>query len=682
MRKTKTEKREVLSAVPMPVADVKRSPESVYWLQLLGGIILGFVGMKVIGGFRPNWVLGGPLELLSAFLIICSFPKKFEIQTTAEEKKEDGLEGVTKPLWNAFIWLGIVILMVISQIKFRMDSLTTGWILALVSLFLIVLFRGGRALISSKSAEFHFDETLWFWIVMIGAAVLRFSLLGNNFTGLQGDEANNLTDEVGVLEGNLTSPFVTGWGGTPTFPDFIVAIFFKIFGVNLWVARLVSVLASLISLWFFHRWCRFWMGNLASLIAVFLLAVSWWFLYFSFSPFHNSLLLMWQIMAFYFLEKGLKEGKRMDFWWAGFCVAASLMNYVAGRSVPIAMFATVLGYMFFRKDRFLKTFWKPLILTALGFFWFAGPYLYYAVQYPNEIWGRVKPGWISYSAQQTGNYFFLLKSYFWTVSSLLAPAPGMDLRFAVSGLPLVDPFVAGLMLIGLALCLFNLSQPISWLLLPGFFLGLSANALARIDLIGNVTYVHSVRYSIIIPFVFFSCGWGFEWLLRSYQSFRGPKWGWIGWMTAAIVIGGLTLNEPLFVPRFGHDSGNWGEIGSGQIAEANLINANASKKQFLVEDVSLGPAIYFLTHGKAQVAGLSIDRDIPIHFKSTKDVMLIFAPWRISPEQTKKLKNTYPNAVWTEYKTPFGDPYIVTFDIPLAEVQERQKDLVVTMPLP
>src|ERR1700678_3159175 len=164
MRKVKTEKREILSAVPESVAEIKRSPEPVYWLQLLGGIILGFVGMKFIWGFRPNWIPGGLLELLSAFFIILSFPKKFEIQATIEEKNVNGLNSAVKPSWNTFVWLGIVILMVISQIKFRMDSLTTGWILALISLFLIVLFRGGRALISSKSVEFHLKENLWFWI--------------------------------------------------------------------------------------------------------------------------------------------------------------------------------------------------------------------------------------------------------------------------------------------------------------------------------------------------------------------------------------------------------------------------------------------------------------------------------------------------------------------------------------
>ncbi|HXL72166.1 MAG TPA: hypothetical protein VN963_00955 [bacterium] len=142
----------------------------------------------------------------------------------------------------------------------------------------------------------------------------------------------------------------------------------------------------------------------------------------------------------------------------------------------------------------------------------------------------------------------------------------------------------------------------------------------------------------------------------------------------------MALNEPLFISRFGHDGGQWGDIGLGQIEESKLINTNASKKQFMVEDVSLGPAVYFLTHGKAQVRGLNFDKDIPVHFKSTKDVMLIFAPWRISPEQTQKLKAIYPNAVWTQYKSPFGDPYMVTFDISLEEIEEHQKGLTLTEP--
>src|SRR5581483_6501627 len=120
--------------------------------------------------------------------------------------------------------------------------------------------------IQLKKADWVFPALLVF------AALLRFPFVGSNFTGLQGDEVNNLVGTAGMLQNHFVgeSPFLTGWGGTADLPQFVLAVFFELLGPRVWVGRLVSVLASMVTLFFFYRWCRFWLGNLASGMATLL----------------------------------------------------------------------------------------------------------------------------------------------------------------------------------------------------------------------------------------------------------------------------------------------------------------------------------------------------------------------------------------------------------------------------
>ncbi|HEY5039732.1 MAG TPA: hypothetical protein VIJ93_11720, partial [bacterium] len=198
----------------------------------------------------------------------------------------------------------------------------------------------------------------------------------------------------------------------------------------------------------------------------------------------------------------------------------------------------------------------------------------------------------------------------------------------------------------------------------------------------DLAYVHSIRYSIVIPFLFLTAGWGIEWVLRAYQTFHPKGLGWAKWVLAATVAGSLALNEPLFLPRFGNERGSWGDHGFSQIYLARIISDKASTHHFLVDSGTISNAAVFLVHDKADPKPLFLDQDIPIRYQVTKNVMLIFAPWRITPVQKKKIQKTYSGAVWEEFKTPWGDSYLNTVDIPLKEVLASQKGLKPAEALP
>lgn len=669
------------------------------FLQFCTGITLSFFGIYCFCGLNPNWVLGIPAQLISAFLLVRSFPKFFPVEI-ASKKKVKKIHHPSTKKENAgisFQWIGPMIGMAVAVYLFRVGKLEEGWILTLLSIPWAGWLQKHYGFPISSPTEFRLNETYILIFILFIAAILRFSLVWTNLTGFQADEANNLLDESSVAFGGAlvhNSPFITGWGATPTMPDFIVGAFFKLFGASVWLARLISALASLFALWFFYKWCRFRLGNLASLCAVYLMAVSWWFLYLSLSPFHNAILIMTETVSFYFLEKGILEGKRMDFWWAGIFSALCVMNYVPGRAIPLIMALMILGYAIFQGRVFISIFWKPLSLSLIAFFWLVTPFFINLLTIQDKyndsfnFWHRVRPGWIFQEAERTGGYFFLVKSYFWTLSSFWCSGPphpgcpiGFDNRFS-TGDPFLDPIAGAAALLGLGICLFNPKQKWTWILVPGWFLSLSANALSIQSSPAEVNYIHPIRLSVIIPFLYLSAGWGLEWLFYSFKTMNVGKGFFWSLCIATLLVFSLGLNGPVIWHDFSKDPGDQGLRGFNIVRGAELLNSHYPQDHLLGGSSILSPGVYFLTRGHSKFEKFDDDPEIPIRYKASRNVLLVFEPWRVSDPAKNKIRDTYPKAVWTDVKDPWDRTYATTVEIPLKEIQEAQRGLSLREELP
>jgi len=138
-----------------------------------------------------------------------------------------------------------------------------------------------------------------------------------NLTGFQIDESNDLLGALDIIHRTVRSAFVTGWSGRATFPFAIFADFFNVLGINLAVARLFCVIASLFALWFFLSIVPVLFSVTVSAAATLALSFSWWFLWASFCVFPMMIQALGVLAAFYFIEKGLRDGKRIYFWWSG-----------------------------------------------------------------------------------------------------------------------------------------------------------------------------------------------------------------------------------------------------------------------------------------------------------------------------------------------------------------------------
>jgi hypothetical protein len=364
--------------------------------------------------------------------------------------------------------------------------------------------------------------------------------------------------------------------------------------------------------------------------------------------------------------------------------AGCVMNYVSGRSVPVMLGLMVIAYTVIRGWGFLKTYWKSLAVTLFSFLWLVGPFIMYACISPGEVWGRVQPGWIAQEYNHTGSYFFLVKSYAWTLVTLWTSNPSVDFRFVVPGMPFMDVVTGVFALIGFCVFLMNWRKPLAWVLLPGLFFGLSANALARLGWPTDLAYIQLVRLTAVIPFVFFPATWGLDWILRAYRKINPKGWGWAGLLVAIAVAGPLALNEPVFLSRFAFQAGTWGDHGISHIKIAELVEKVAGDHQIMIDSDATSNVVNFMMmeSGNSDLMGMDLNKDLPVLYQARKNVMLVFSPWRINPEQRAKIHKLYPKAVWTNYDTPWGDNYLIMVDIPLDEIRAAQKGKKLLAALP
>ena len=397
----------------------------ILWSYRIIGLLCGYWGIQYWGKpDQPDWLWGTPLQLLSAWFLIQSFPEKASIPETSVSPAK-AQEGSSSPLF-LFLALGMAGL---AEIFFLRVEVSTG-LLIWAGSFLLILLLKGSVIDQAPEAKRPYEN--WaFPLVLIATALMRFPFLHENFAGLQGDEGNNLMAAVDVMEGRLKTPFSMAWAGTPTLPYFFVGLFLKLFGPTLAVGRAASAVVSMGAIFVFYRLCRLHMGALASLVSTFLFGSLWWNLYNSFSPFHNIFSLFFEVCALFFLSRALRVGKRMDFWWTGVFLAACVNSYLAGRMAVPLVGLFLLFCLISERGRFLKAYGFHLVLTLFAFLWFFGPLVLNIFRYPQGFFGRAQSLSIFTEIHRTGDYLLPFSTLGWSFISYFTAHHSQDAQFAV-----------------------------------------------------------------------------------------------------------------------------------------------------------------------------------------------------------------------------------------------------------
>ncbi|MDD5370737.1 MAG: PA14 domain-containing protein [Anaerolineaceae bacterium] len=161
--------------------------------------------------------------------------------------------------------------------------------------------------------------------------------------GIYVDETNGAMDALAILQGNHASPFATGWYGTPNGYIYYMAMMIRFFGANYGTLKAISLIPAILTVFAIYPLGRMMFGPIGGLSAMLLLAVSRWHLSMSRWGWNETAVPLFQILAIYFLLRGLRERRPRDFVVGGIISGLMMYTYLSSR-LAIATIALFIVY--------------------------------------------------------------------------------------------------------------------------------------------------------------------------------------------------------------------------------------------------------------------------------------------------------------------------------------------------
>ncbi len=354
-------------------------------------------------------------------------------------------------------WLLLFILWRLPQMSAQDDyaGITALWILAGVAYALGVASPGTARGERRAGWCARPCTALALLAIALLALVLRVWEIGTIPFTLAGDEASQGLEAIRIIEGEIRSPFVTGWYGVPTLSFFFNSLTLRAFGYTTTALRLpwalVGVAAVLVTFWLVTRL----KGVRLGLITAALVALYHYHIHYSRLGSNQIADTLFVSLALFFFWRARQCNRHLDWAGAGAVCGLALYFYAGARLAPIVLAAVVLYLTAYDYPRFWRE-QRGGLLVALGAFVIVGaPILQYALAFPGEFHGRVfdtgiiQSGWLANETVKTGlSIPTLLWNQFLRGTLAFNVYPDTRVWYGLRT-PLLDPFFGALFLLGL-----------------------------------------------------------------------------------------------------------------------------------------------------------------------------------------------------------------------------------------
>jgi len=155
--------------------------------------------------------------------------------------------------------------------------------------------------------------------------------------GVWYDAGEAALEAIKILKGQPFTPLGVYSPNNPSLFFYLLALAFKLFGVNLLTMRLLVAAIGTLTVMAFYFLIRLIFGQRTALIAASLLAVSSWHVNFSrFGMGYSTLVPLFEVATLYYLLKGLRSGRRMDFALGGLMLGLGLYSHTSFRLFPLS----------------------------------------------------------------------------------------------------------------------------------------------------------------------------------------------------------------------------------------------------------------------------------------------------------------------------------------------------------
>lgn len=298
----------------------------------------------------------------------------------------------------------------------------------------------------SKSKRFFFLA-----LILIIALFFRFWKLNEIPPGLYPDVAIYGNDALDTLENKHFKVFYPENNGREGFWMWILALFFKIFGVSILTIKITAAICGTLTVVGIYLLVKeLFEEERMALLSSFLLSISFWHIIISRIGFRVITYPMLVSFSFYFLIKALKKIKIFYFALAGIFFGLSFYTYTSFR-----MLVFVLPFLFFPRYFQIKEK-KELIFGILLFllltFFVALPLGVYFLKNPEHFLARMAPISVFHGKDKLFNF---LKSFILHLA-MFNFYGDPNLRHNIPNRPYLSIFESILFLIGLFVSIFIL----------------------------------------------------------------------------------------------------------------------------------------------------------------------------------------------------------------------------------
>ena len=366
----------------------------------------------------------------------------------------------------------------------------------------------------------------------------------------------------------------------------LINLSFSVFGIGAWQFRIVSAIIGILTVLGLYLLSKELFGSksekssqIIALLASFFLATSFWHVNFSRIGFRAILVPFLLTFSFYFLFKGLRDRKILNFVPAGIFFGLGLHTYIAFRlAILILPVILIFYWLIRRREKLGKRFFLPILCFLLFAVIAALPIVLYFLGSPQDFVGRATGVSIFNQAQPISALFKSLIIHL-AMFNFYGDA---NWRHNIAASPVLFWPVGILFLIGLILTLKEIFKKSSYQnkdyqsLFPFYFLAVFFLAML---LPGVLTYEgipHSLRCIGAIPPVFIFAGMGGEFLYRKTKGlFKERKLCFMRLLLVLLIVCFIFMQFfRYFVTWAGNEDVGW-SFSKDFVAIGNYLNQSS-----------------------------------------------------------------------------------------------------------
>lgn len=628
------------------------------WIRLLAALLVAVGAQKVVS--TGQHLLDG-LILFGAAVVL------FVAHAPAPRQRATPRPDSVPPSRRA-LWLSVLTVMltataaVLLWLRLSSPAGLALWLGGL-ALFLIVLWPAPPRPATASEMPVR-REVFILTFILLAALLVRTSGLGTIPNGLQSDEGNNGLEALKWLSGAPYSPYAEANEGQATLFTYLIALSFRLFGVSVVSMRLVSAVAGALTVAAFYVPAREFFGPRAALVGAGLLAASRWHLTFSRIIYELILAPFCAIWLFYFLHRGLRDGRRRDFILAGYALALGLNTYTAFRVIPVGVALLALYWLIGRRRRF----WANL--RGLGLFAFSGlmglvPLIVYALKRPQVVLIRTQHISVFNDIERAGSLEPLWSNVRKYLLMFNVQGDGGSLN-NLPGAPMLDAAVGAVFVLGLAYALRHWRRPVMFSLLawtvgvlPAGILSVAHEAPSARRVIALIPVIYLLVTAVVDAL------WRAS--LRAWRGRGHRVWAFgFGALAAAVGVSNLLT---YFTVQAMHPA-VWRAFSPHEAAIGQYIaHLDRPALLYLSPTFNQHSAITFIAHDPDYVL-LDLTRHLPVREPQESDVIYILEP--ASRRLEPLFHQFYPAGVWKEHLDSYGGLLFNTFQVTSAQQAEAR----------